>query len=233
MLEAIASAQAVGDTPSITDRVDAMYAMYQTGASLREVGAVYGISGERVRQLFAAAELATRSRAEANVRRKAEIPAAQSEQTRQRKSRTGRRHAWAKKKFTDGELISCLQGASQVVGGVLSTTAYAHFAKTRRFPDGRQWPTHQTHFHRFGSWRNALRAAGLRANPSSAIAGQRLFEVGHCIDAIRHVYRELDRIPSVNDYERIATASNGALPSSATIRNRCGTWADALRMADL
>ena len=207
-----------------------MYAMYQAGATLREVGVKYGISRERVRQLFQAAELKTRSPTEAGARRAME---AGGEKTESKKTRAGRRSTWTKKKYTDRELIFCLREASEAIGGVLTTAAYNGFAKTQEFPDGRSWPSHQTHFHRFGSWREALQAAGLRANPTSAIAGKRLFEVGHCIDAIRHAQRELRRVPSVNDYEHIARESNGALPSSATIRNRCGSWSEAVRMAGL
>ncbi len=210
-----------------------MYAMYQAGATLREVGAAHGVSGQRVQQLFAAAGLPRGSHVKAGAVHRAEISEKGPGRRPPRQSRTGRRPTWAKKKYSDEELVACLREASKAIGGVLSAAAYTRFAKTRSFPDGRPWPTHQTHFHRFGSWRQALQAADLRANPSSPIAGQRLFEVGHCVDAIRHVHRELGRVPSVNDYERVASASNGALPSSATIRNRCGSWVEALRLAGL
>jgi hypothetical protein len=136
-------------------------------------------------------------------------------------------------RYSREELIECLREASEELGGVLSTWAYTDLARTRHFADGRPWPTHQTHSLRFGSWRSALLEAGLEANPSSAIAGQRLFEVSHCIDAIRYVSHELGRAPSVRDYERIAIDSNGALPSSATIRKRCGSWGKAVEMAAL
>jgi hypothetical protein len=207
-----------------------MHEMYEAGATLREVGAAHGLSGERVRQLFAAYGFPTRSRAEVRELQAVEIAEIESEQQSSRRGR-GQRPPWARKKYSDDELIECLQEASRAVGGVLSTSAYTRLAKTQRFPDGRPWPTHQTHFHRFGSWRKALQAAGLRANPSSPIAGQRLFEVGHCIDAIRHAHRELGQVPSVNEYDGVASDSNGALPSSATIRNLCGSWVEALRMA--
>ena len=219
--------------PNVDARVTSMHAMYKDGATLREVGTAHSLSGERVRQLLLAAGLATRSREDVGAKRRAEASASGKEQNPERPGRTGRRAAWAKKKYSNEELIECLREASAILGGVLSAAAYTRLAKTRAFPDGRPWPTHQTHFHRFGSWRNALEAAGLRANPSSAIAGRRLFEVGHCIDAIRHAHRELGRIPTVADYDRMAAGSNGALPSSATIRNRCGSWVEALRLAGL
>jgi hypothetical protein len=115
----------------------------------------------------------------------------------------------------------------------LTTSGYNQFARDRSFADGRPWPTYQTHFHRFGSWRGALLAAGLSANPSSAMAGQRIFDKSHCIDAIRHVRREVGAVPTASEYESMARASSGALPSLATVRTRCGSWSEALRMAGL
>jgi hypothetical protein len=140
---------------------------------------------------------------------------------------------WVEKRYSDEELLRILREANGALGGILTTSAYNDFADSRSFPDGRPWPTYQTHFHRFGSWRKALLAAGLAANPSSAIAGQRIFEQSHCIDAIRHACREIGKVPSIGDYEAIARASNSALPSVATVRNRCGSWARAIRLAQL
>jgi len=45
-----------------------MHALYRQGATLEEVGEQYGITRERVRQLFKEAGLATRSRQEASGR---------------------------------------------------------------------------------------------------------------------------------------------------------------------
>jgi Homing endonuclease associated repeat len=140
---------------------------------------------------------------------------------------------WVKKKYSDEELLQLLREANEAIGGVMTASAYNAFAKGRNFADGRPWPTQQTHFHRFGSWRKALQAAGLEANPPSAIAGQCLFDLNQCIDAILHVHREVGAAPTISEYEAIATNSHGALPSSATVRNRCGSWSKALRLADL
>jgi hypothetical protein len=137
------------------------------------------------------------------------------------------------KKYDDDELLQILREASEVVGGILTASAYDRFARDRAFADGRPYPTHQTHSHRFGSWRKALLGAGLCANPSSPIAGQRIFDQGHCIDALRHASREVGKVPTVSAYESMAVASRGALPSAATIRVRCGSWTQALRMAGL
>jgi hypothetical protein len=146
-----------------------------------------------------------------------------------------RRAGWKrqKRKYSDSELIEFVRIASSQLGGVLSATGYTAFARGRQTADGKPWATHQTHFHRFGSWRKALQAAGLRANPPSAITGRRLFEPAHCIDAVRAVSRDLGKDPTAAEYDDCARESGGALPSLATVRNRCGTWSDALRLAEL
>jgi hypothetical protein len=134
-------------------------------------------------------------------------------------------------RYSNEELIDCLRTASLAIGGILTTAAYNVFARTRVFPDGRPWPTHQTPSNRFGGWRAALQQAGLESNPPSAIAGQRIFTRGHCIDAILEVERALGHLPTAADYEEYATKMGGAIPSLATVRNRCGSWRDALRLA--
>lgn len=209
-------------------RVEKMHALYRAGRSLRAVGEEFGISGERVRQLFRDNGLKTRNRRESQTllwERYEKKPA-------ERKSSAQRKPSeWIEKKYNDEELLHTLRETSEAIGGILTTSAYNDFAKVQRFPDGRQWPSHQTHFQRFGSWREALLTAGLAANPSSAISGQRIFGKGQCIDAVRHAQRELDEVPTLNQYEALARRSNGALPSAATIRNRCGSWSKAVELA--
>lgn len=142
-----------------------------------------------------------------------------------------RKFGSTQKRYTDAELIDCIQTASKKLGGVLTTSAYSDFIKGRSLSDGRPWPSHQCMFLRFGSWRATLERAGLRANPASAIAGQRLFEDRHCIDAIRHVAREVGHSPTAAEYDLRARASYGGLPSLPTVRNRLGGWLNALRAA--
>lgn len=136
-------------------------------------------------------------------------------------------------RYASDELLLLLREASERLGGVLTAAMYDEHARVRRLPDGRRWPLHQTVRQRFGSWRKALEQAGLVANPSSAMAGRLLFEEAHCVDALRHVERTLGRTPSAAEYARYARASRGALPSLSTVRNRCGSWSRALRVAGL
>ena len=64
-----------------------------------------------------------------------------------------------------------------------------------------------------------------------ALPGQRIFTRERCIDAILDVERELGHAPTAAEYERAAVASNGVLPSLATLRHRCGGWNQALLLA--
>ena len=232
---------------------------------LGEVAERFRITRERVRQLFGAHGLPTRSAGETAALRREQLMSEHREQiTRlidagvapneiaerlgispqlvrdalhddpsRRRLAAFRRTAKKRPKprYSDEEIIECLRTASVELGGVLTTAEYTNYARTRRFPDGRPWPLHQTPFLRFGSWRAALQRAGLEANPPSAIAGQRLFTREHCIDAILEVERELGHPPTAAEYERAAVASNGVLPSLATVRHRCGGWQEALVLA--
>lgn len=253
------------DEARIPQRVLEMRKLYDAGGNLGEVAERFGITRERVRQLFRAHGLPTRSIAEAAALRRERLVNEHREQIfelidagvapneiaerlgispqlvrdalrddpSRRRVAAFRRTAKTrpKPKYSDEEIIECLRTASVELGGVLTTAEYTNYARARRFPDGRPWPLHQTPFLRFGSWRDALQRAGLEANPPSAIAGQRLFTREHCIDAILEVERELGHPPTAAEYERAAAASNGILPSLATVRHRCGGWQEALVLA--
>lgn len=175
----------------------------------REVANRLGVTNATVQEVLRAEELAN------------PMPAS----TRRRKLGS------TQKRYTDQELLECIETASKRLGGVLTTNAYTEFIRGRSLSDGRPWPSHQCMHLRFGSWRAALHRAGLRANPASAIAGQRLFEAGHCIDAIRHVAREVGHSPTAAEYDLRARASDGGLPSLPTVRHRLGGWLNALRAA--
>lgn len=243
-------------------RVAAAYAMYEAGATLEEVGQAFGVTRERVRQLFRQHGLPTRGvrgtyqmQRALTIRKYAErikerfralrdvdLVAQELELPRslvatvvtdsftpaQRRKRKA-----TPKKYTDEELIGFLQIASQTLGGVLTAYGYTEYSREQATADGRPWPTHQTHALRFGSWRDALKAAGLAANRSSGIAGQRIFGDGHCIDALRAAARALERPPTAAEYEEFARTSNGAFPSQATVRHRLGKWYEALERAGL
>jgi hypothetical protein len=243
-------------------RTRAMYERYIAGGTLAEAGVPFRLSRERVRQIFRDAELPQRTLAE-TMALKRDLEARDNQTmichafkesrdidevaTRLGVARTvvkavvetsfpagqRRRKKAVRQKYSDDELLGFLRQASERLGGVVTTQAYNGYAKARRTRDGRPWPTQQTHFKRFGSWRAALAAAGLAANPPSAIAGQRLFDEAHCIDAVRALARQLGKVPTAGEYDAFAKASAGAFPSQATVRNRCGTWNAVLNRAGL
>lgn len=134
-------------------------------------------------------------------------------------------------KYSEEDVIACLQQANAALGGILTTAAYDDYTRGRELEDGRAWPSHQTALLRFGSWRAALERAGLPANASSPIAGRHVFSDGHCIDAILEVERVLGHLPTVAEYESYAAEMAGVIPSCPTVRKRFGTWQRALEAA--
>jgi hypothetical protein len=136
----------------------------------------------------------------------------------------------APKRYEDHELLGFLRKAGAARRGTLSLVFYDGFADGRYTRDGRRWPTHQTHCKRFGSWSKALHAAGMQANEQVAGCGVE-FDADRCIGAIGMVQRKLGRRPTACEYTRWARESAGELPSLSTIRNRCGSWLEALQVA--
>lgn len=242
------------------ERDDLIISMRERGATLEEIGQAMGVSRERVRQILKKRGAPARStsdtfrlRREQHLLKRDEIlrrfrETFDAEQVSEelavpvsivrdvtagiaRSLHMQHRKPYPRR-WSDDELIGFLQEASQAVGGVLTCGDYNDYARSRSTRK-KPWPTHQTIFKRFGSWREALSRAGLRSNPASAITGKYLFEDSHCVDALRDAARELETAPTVQQYEEFARSSNGGVPSSATIRNRFGSWIDALRAAGL
>jgi hypothetical protein len=138
---------------------------------------------------------------------------------------------WARRRYSDEELIAFLREAGATLGGALSGKAYDALARGRRTADGRRWPTHQTAGSRFGSWRGAVQAAGLDAYPSSGVGLRKRFSQERCVEAVRLVGERVGQCPSKSDYERCARESVGELPSVTTVSVHCGGWCEAVRLA--
>ena len=62
---------------------------------------------------------------------------------------------------------------------------------------------------------------------------KRKFSDADCIQALRDAARALGKAPTVAEYDTFVKASKGALPGQGTVRNRCGTWYEALAKAGL
>jgi hypothetical protein len=262
----------MSDEDGVGDRVPKMYELYQRGFTLHEVGEEFGLSRERVRQLFGRAGLQTRSRLETvEIKREADLGRADEiieafrrtkdvavvareleiwrptivevlrtelpprERVALRSKKRGPPPAtvppWARRRYSDEELIACLREAGATLGGTLSAKTYDAFARGRRAADGRRWPTHQTAGSRFGSWRAAMQAAGLDAYPSSGVGLRKRFSREQCVEAVRLVGERVGQCPSKSDYERYAHESLAELPSVASVSVYCGGWCEAVRLA--
>ena len=130
-------------------------------------------------------------------------------------------------------MISFLREAADRLGGILTVDRYDAFARRRHCADGRPWPTKQVASKRFGSWHDALIRAGLHANPSTASEKRRKFSESQCVQAVLRVRDALGSTPTIAEYDRFVRQSRESLPSSSTVRNRCGGWENVLDKAGL
>ncbi|MGJ1631362.1 homing endonuclease associated repeat-containing protein [Clavibacter sepedonicus] len=126
------------------------------------------------------------------------------------------------KRYSNEELIGCLQAAAVAEGRTLSAQAYQrHAIQNPRLEDGRPAPGMQVMAIRFGSWRSALEAAGLPANPHS---GQdKRFDEATAVAAVISCWRETGRPPTAASYDEWQR-SQEIFPSGSTVRNLCGSW---------
>lgn len=134
-------------------------------------------------------------------------------------------------RYSIEEVLQCLREANRTLGGVLTTADYDRFRSSRRFPDGRPWPTNQTASLRYGSWRKALEAAGLESNPSTPITGKFRFSEAECIAAVRAAEAIYGRLPTVEEYDKYTVKMRAAAPGTSTVRQRLGngSWQATLR----
>jgi AraC-like DNA-binding protein len=236
--------------------------MYLAGATQQEVGDAFDLKRDRVRQILHDAGIQLRSNSKtAEIQRQRQIEAARDqvcaafkkshrmdevatqlglslgivrEIVKENFSETDRRSKKPRSPtYSDKELLEFLREANTELEGILGAKAYNEFARQWYTDDGRPWPTYQTHIKRFGSWRAALQAAGLKANPPSPMSGHRSFDSNRCVKAIRTVEQTIGKTPTAAEYDQYARDSEGTLPSLATVRNRCGSWSNALQSAEL
>lgn len=240
-----------------------MYALYRDGAMMKEIGSQYGLTVERVRQLFDAAGLPIRSTSESRALQRERVARERGEEicaaffetrdigevARRLQVPRGvvsdvvksnftaaqrRRPTVPSKTYTDEELVAFLREAGAAASGRLSPGAYMEYAAGRRTADGRRWPTDQTCAARLGgTWRTAVKAAGLKPIRPHAAGARRHFEEPECIEAVRTAARELGTVPTAEEYRAFAQASKGAFPSVATVRKRCGGWLKTLTKAGI
>jgi Homing endonuclease associated repeat/Sigma-70, region 4 len=251
------------DTTAIADpRTRAMYENYLEGMTMQEAGADFGIGRERVRQIFGAAGLPSRSPARSRSLRRAlrrqekagqicavfvkardpevvahrlDLPLAMVREVLKEQMPVAYRHRPRPRRrtYSEEELLALLREAANGSEVPLSTAAYRACARGRKIADGRPWPAPQTYYKRLGEWRVALQKAGLPPTPPASRKGCIKFDDAACLRALRAVAGKLGEAPSGAEYRRFAMASGGAFPSFSTVRSRFGSWAEALQQAGL
>jgi hypothetical protein len=135
------------------------------------------------------------------------------------------------RKYATEEMLQFVQEASAAGTGPLTRPFFDHYAQARLRPNGTRWPKSQTYVLRFGSWADALKAAGVQANPTPPWGGKRI-DREECVAAVCSVMHDLGRIPTRGDYLIYAQQhSDRSMPSLATIKKRSGTWPATLLAA--
>jgi predicted transcriptional regulator len=119
--------------------------------------------------------------------------------------------------YSDLDLLDSIRQVSEQLGRTPSTNDYSKLAAQSTLPSV------PTIMNRFGSWSQAVSAAGLRPNASLRTSYTRKWTDAAVLHALKALVRELGEFPSVGRYEVLAI-SDDRLPSTATVRNRLGRW---------
>lgn len=224
------------------------------GSTLREIGSRYGLSYERVRQLFHQHGLVSRNIRIDSVRRyerlveawehdetiveaykrlgnvglvvkdtglgRGQVETVLSKFTHRDTYRNRGGTPKGRFRYSDESIKGYMRDAAAQFGQPLTIAAYNKYA------DGKAVPTNLTIMHRFGSWREACEAAGITSNEYRA--RRKVFTAELCAEALRQCARDQDGvIPSYMRYAKWAKGSDG--PSAPTVRNRFGSWSQALK----
>jgi hypothetical protein len=120
-------------------------------------------------------------------------------------------------KYSDGDIVAALVHVAAELGEVPTPRQYS--ARTREL----ELPSLPTVLNRAGSWRNALRAAGMHPSSPARSARQPRWTETECWRVLHRVVRDLGEVPSLRTYERFI-ADRSDMPSSSTLRNRLGRW---------
>lgn len=240
------------------EEVEQMHNKYLRGGTLRSIGREYGLSYERIRQLFQQHDMVHDSIRMDGVRRyerlveawerdeeivdaykrlgnagsvvdqtglkRTQVDAvlASFDQRATYRNRGGTRKG--RVRYTDDTIKEYLRNAASECGQPLTIAAY------NRFADGKNYPTNLTIMHRFGSWHAACEAAGVGANQQRA--RKQVFDRESCIQALQQCSQDDNGVlPSYMRYHKWVNEQDGLLPSAPTIRNRIGSWTEALKEA--
>jgi Homing endonuclease associated repeat len=133
--------------------------------------------------------------------------------------RAQRLRGGAPQRYSDRQLLEELRRADTLA--LRTATVYSSQAGAY------QLPSLATLINRFGTWNEARRRAGLPTRPSPRQSYGRTCSE-ECAAAIAAVWSLLGQPPTVQRYERQRRATD---PCAATVRARCGSWAEALALA--
>jgi hypothetical protein len=229
--------------------------LYETGATLDQIGRAENVTRERARQLLEQYDVPKRPRADrlydAAFPARAEEVEALFLELRDDGAvaqRTGldqatirrfvdrnipdaavlrRRRKPGAEHYSDDEFITCLRTAAHELPSPMAHSAYAEWSRDRRLDDGRPWPGPQGMMLRFGSWRSALARAGLPANPTAGPDPK--FELTDAVNGVVEAWRQTGKPPTVDAYDEWR-AGRAEYPASATARKFVDGW-DALLLA--
>lgn len=128
------------------------------------------------------------------------------------------------KRYSNDDLIGSLVDAAATRTSNLTTAAYDRFARdSPTLADGRPRPGRQAMLLRFDSWRDALAAANLPANPHSGPPKQFEGSVA-AVASIVACWRDVGTPPTVASYDQWQRGKEGH-PSSAIARRLVGgSW---------
>ncbi|HKP90080.1 MAG TPA: DNA-directed RNA polymerase subunit alpha C-terminal domain-containing protein [Thermoleophilaceae bacterium] len=240
----------------VDPRRERIISMRRAGLTLREIADHAGVSPERVRQIVSAAGVSARQVTDERRARRLTGARAAAEQLL-RAFRTGeepaataaelgvdpvaarevvrelattadraerRRNMSAARRrsvYTDQALIDAVRSVAEHVGGVPSSNDYARQAAVAGLP------SLPTVANRFGTWANAVRAAGMEPNVPNRDRYHRRWTEAACWASLARLIEELGDPPTAQQYDVLASA-NEDLPSLATVRNRLGPWSDVI-----
>lgn len=140
-----------------------------------------------------------------------------------------------------GRCLDALRAAAQVTRGGLTVTAYSRLRR-----DNPDWPNRNTVARIFGSWSNALQAAGLRdrvvrrprsASPEPAEFSEqelrdRLASRNRIVDTVSRLADRAGRMPTIHEYLAWRTQHDPSLPYLAKVYDLFpGGWSSATRLA--